>query len=137
MQFLIKNYCVFPAPERDTETPETLILTCPPIRLPTPETSMRARLIAFNNLQSQLRERGVSLKRQYPDIYKRLDAYCEDLSVKFEAQTIYPRNATTNKSFMCIIMLESEPETLKHVEKAGVRVRTVDCLLSCETTTTL
>ncbi|CAG9772900.1 unnamed protein product [Ceutorhynchus assimilis] len=127
----------FIGPERETETPETLILTCPPIRLPTPETSMRARLIAFNNVQAQLRNRGVSLKRQYPEIYGLMDAYCEDLTVKFEAQTIYPRNATTRKSFMCIIMLESDQETLKHVEKAGVRVRTVDCLLDCETTTTL
>lgn len=127
---------VGPSSERDIETPETLILTCRPIRLPTQETSMRARLIAFNNVQAQLKDRGVSLKRQYPEIYKQLDAFCEDLSVKFEAQTIYPRNVITNKSFMCIIMLESDPETLKHVEKAGVRVRTVDCLLSCETTTT-
>ncbi|XP_066159299.1 serine-rich adhesin for platelets isoform X1 [Euwallacea fornicatus] len=127
----------FVGPERDAETPETLILTCPPIHLPTPETRMRARLIAFNTIQSQMKLRGISLKRQYPELYKQLDSYCEDLSVKFEAQTIYPRNAITNKSFMCIIMLESDPETLKHVEKAGVKVRTVDCLLSSETTTTL
>ncbi|XP_050297290.1 uncharacterized protein LOC126736792 [Anthonomus grandis grandis] len=122
---------------REIEPPETLILTCPPIRLPTPETSMRARLIAFNNLQAQLRDRGVSLKRQYPEIYKQIDEYCEDLTIKPVAQTIYPRNATTNKSFMCIIMLESDLETLKQVEKAGVKVRTVDCLLSCETTTNM
>lgn len=126
----------FIGPEREIpDTPETLILTCPPIRLPTPETRLRARIIAFDNLQTQLRARGVSLKRQYAEIYKKLDTYCEDLSVKFETQTIYPKNAITNKSFMCIIMLESDAETLRHVEKAGVKVRTVDVLLCNESTT--
>ncbi|XP_076260089.1 apical junction component 1 homolog [Rhynchophorus ferrugineus] len=125
----------FAGPEREVQdTPETLILTCAPIRLPTKETTMRARVIAVDNLQGQLRARGVSLKRQYPEIYKQLDIYCEDISVKVEAQTIYPRNASTNKSFMCIIMLESDSETLRHVEKAGVKVKTIDVLLSSETT---
>jgi len=40
--------------------------------------------------------------------------------------TIYPRDQASGKSFMCIIMLDAEPERLQLLPTDSSRVRTVD-----------
>ncbi|KAJ8876868.1 hypothetical protein PR048_021316 [Dryococelus australis] len=116
-----------PAPSitRDMDDPETLILTS----LPGCHGRMsprRAREISFTNIQRQLRQRGVSLRRHFPDVYKRLCAYVEGATERFAPVTMYPRDAASGKSFMCIIMPDAEPERLELVPRDSSRVRTID-----------
>lgn len=112
-------------PERDTEAPETLILTSEPIKL---DPVNRYREISFGNIQRHLRQRGVSLRRHYPEVFQQLQTYVEGQCDKFKAVTVYPRDTVTGKTFICIIMPESEPENLQKVIRAGVKVRTIDIL---------
>lgn len=114
-------------PEKETDNPETLILTCPPIK-GEDYLVLRSREISFINIQKHLRQRGISLRRHYPDIYKQLCAYAENNREKFTPVTVYPRDNVTGKSFMCIIMPDAEPESVEQVTTAGVRISTVDVL---------
>ncbi|PSN29253.1 hypothetical protein C0J52_27547 [Blattella germanica] len=116
---------------RDSENPETLILTS----LPGCQGQMppqRAREISFTNIQRHLRQRGVSLRRHFPDVYKRLCAYVEGSTERFTPVTVYPRDALTGKSFMCIIMPDAEPEKLELVPRDSSRVQTIDISLEHE-----
>ncbi|XP_066993460.2 uncharacterized protein [Anabrus simplex] len=118
---------------RDMENPETLILTS----LPGCHGQMpphRAREISFTNIQRHLRQRGVSLRRHFPDVYKRLCAYVEGSTERFTPVTIYPRDAVTGKCFMCIIMPDAEPEKLELVPRDSSRVQTIDISLEHEDT---
>lgn len=91
----------------------------------------KTQKISVENVQKHLRMRGISLKRQHPDIFKQLDAYIEDRTCEeLTPITLYPTDATTGKSFMCIIMLGANPNSLRQVESAGVRVRTINMLQS-------
>ncbi|XP_065156297.1 uncharacterized protein [Atheta coriaria] len=112
-------------PDREVENPEAIILTSKPLR---EEPIQRLREISFQNIQRHLQQRGVSLKRQYPDIYQQLSSYVEGKKNKFTPVTVYPKDTNTGKPFMCIIMPDVEPECLEKVTTAGVRVRTVDVL---------
>lgn len=110
---------------RDMDNPETLILTSLPGvdgRLP----DRRARELCFANIQKQLRSRGVSLRRQFPDVHRRLVAYVEGTVESFTPVTVYPREGHTGKPFMCIIMPEAEPERLHLLPRDSARVRTID-----------
>ncbi|KAK7872758.1 hypothetical protein R5R35_011885 [Gryllus longicercus] len=118
---------------RDMENPETLILTS----LPGCEGQMspkRAREISFTNIQRHLRQRGVSLRRHFPDVYKRLCAYVEGTTERFTPVTIYPCDAVTGKSFMCIIMPDAEPERLELVPRDSSCVKTIDISKEHEST---
>lgn len=110
---------------RDMDSPETLVLTSFPGSngQNTPE---RAREISFTNIQRQLRLRGVSLRRHFPQVYKKLCSYVDGSVDKFAPVTIYPRDQASGKSFMCIIMLDAEPERLQLLPTDSSRVRTVD-----------
>lgn len=115
-------------PERELmENPETLIFISPIFHGDKfIIKSMREKM--FENLQAHLRCRGVSLKRQHPDIFAQMKQYCEDTNIAFTPATVYPRDSETGKSFMCIIMLEVTKENLVKLENAGVKVRTVDLM---------
>lgn len=110
---------------RDMEDPETLILTSLP-GCRGRVSPRRAREISFTNIQRQLRQRGVSLRRHFPDVYRRLLAYVDGSAERFTPVTVYPHDALTGKSFMCIIMPDAEPERLQLVPRDSARVRTVD-----------
>ncbi|XP_071523355.1 uncharacterized protein [Panulirus ornatus] len=118
-----------PRPERhvitrDLDEPETLILTSAPI--PDSNTSPQAaRHIAFNNIVRHLRERGISLRHQYPDVYRKLRAYVEAGEV-FPPLTIYPRDPSTHSTFMCIIMPETDHAKLQLLSNDASKVRTID-----------
>lgn len=72
------------------------------------------RETSFANIQKQLKQRGVSLRKQFPDVYTKLCMYVDGKTDKFSPVTIYPRDVGTGKSFMCIIMPDIvEPDKLK------------------------
>ena len=118
---------------RDSENPETLILTSLP-GCQGQMTLQRAREISFTNIQRHLRQRGVSLRRHFPDVYKRLCAYVEGSTERFTPVTVYPRDALTGKSFMCIIMPDAEPEKLELLPQDSSRGQTIDISLEYEVT---
>jgi hypothetical protein len=66
----------------------------------------RRREVSFTNIQKHLIERGVDLRRTYPDIYSKLCNYVEN-DEPFLPVTIYPKNSETQRQFMCVIMPES------------------------------
>lgn len=108
---------------RDSDDPETLILTSLP---GVSHGSQRARQISFTNIQRHLRQRGVSLRRHFPEVYQRLCAYVEGTSERFTPVTVYPRDSASGKSFMCIIMPDAEPEKLQLLPTDSTRVQTID-----------
>lgn len=72
------------------------------------------RQASFAAVQKQLKQRGVSLRKQFPDVYHKLCSYVDGKTDKFSPVTIYPKDITTGKSFMCVIMPDVvEPEKLK------------------------
>lgn len=110
---------------REMDNPDTLILTSlPGITGKIPERKIRE--ISFVNIQRELKQRGVSLRRQFPEVYKKLCSYVEGTSEHFTPVTIYPRDVISGKTFMCIIMPGSEPEKLQLVPKDSTKVKTID-----------
>ena len=94
----------------DEDEPETLILTAVPGSAETENMEARkAREICFINMQRKLRQKGISLRHQYPDVYGKLCAYVSD-NASFTPIAIYPLNVNSGKKFMCMIMPNSEPE---------------------------
>ena len=90
--------------------PETLILTAVPGSEYTENMNERkAREVCFINILRKLRQRGISLRHHYPDVYRKLCAYVAD-NEHFTPMTIYPIDVNTGKRFMCLIMPNSEPE---------------------------
>lgn len=110
---------------REMDSPETLVLTSLPGNNGQ-NTPKEAREISFTNIQRQLRLRGVSLRRHFPQVYRKLCSYVDGSVDKFAPVTIYPRDQASGKSFMCIIMLDAEPERLQLLPTDSSRVRTVD-----------
>lgn len=110
---------------REMEAPETLVLTSLPADNGQ-NTPKKARETSFSNIQRQLKLRGVSLRRHFPQVYKKLCSYVDGTVDKFAPVTIYPRDQASGKSFMCIIMLDAEPERLQLLPTDSSRVRTVD-----------
>ena len=90
--------------------PETLILTAiPGSEFTENMEEKKAREICFINIQRKLRQRGVSLRHHFPEVYGHLCAYVAQ-KAHFTPITIYPIDANTGKRFMCLIMPNSEPE---------------------------
>nr|XP_033202718.1 uncharacterized protein LOC117164057 isoform X6 [Bombus vancouverensis nearcticus] len=110
---------------REMESPEMLVLTSLPGNNGQ-NTPRKIREISFTNIQRQLKLRGVSLRRHFPQVYRKLRAYVDGTVDKFAPVTIYPRDQASGKSFMCIIMLGVEPERLQLLPTDSSRVRTVD-----------
>lgn len=108
---------------REMGDPDTLILTSLPGTGDMPPE--RAREVCVSNVQRELRQRGVSLRKQFPEVYRKLVAYAESANERFPPTTIYPRDAA-GRSFMCIIMPDADPEKLELVPKDSGRVTTVD-----------
>ncbi|VEN48711.1 unnamed protein product [Callosobruchus maculatus] len=104
--------------EQSYESLETLIL--PTVR------ELRTRCV--DNLQGHLRIKGVSLKKQHPEIHRQLTAYVEDATVQLPTMTVFPKDSFTGKSFMCVIMLEVNQKSVKEVEGTRGSVRTIDVM---------
>jgi len=90
--------------------PDTLILTSLP-GYGGRDTAATARRLCFVNVQRHLRQRGVELRQQFPDVHRKLREYADgDADVTFTPVTVYPRDRDTGKTFMCVIMPDTEPE---------------------------
>lgn len=113
--------------EKDAEDVETLILTCSPIT-GADDNVLRCREIAFNAIQRHLKQRGIFLQQHYPEIFKHLYAYVENVSEKFVPVTVCPQDSFTGKSFICIIMPDAEPESIRQMTTASVRISAVNIL---------
>ncbi|XP_045785953.1 proline-rich protein 36 isoform X4 [Maniola jurtina] len=74
-------------------------------------TAHKFREICFRNILKELESRGVMLKKHFPEVYSRLAAYVDGTSDRFIPMTIYPRDATSGKSFVCVIMPDSETDS--------------------------
>jgi len=72
-----------------------------------------------------LRARGVSLRRDYPEVYNRLCAYSEKCA-PFSPTTIYPKDTATGNTFMCLIMPDATPEQLLKIPRDCGRVKTIN-----------
>lgn len=112
-------------PEKDVENPETLVLTS---SITSKEMEKEKRQEILSNIQEILLQKGISLRRQYPNVYQQLCLFVEGTCDKFTPVTIYPYDPETGKTFMCIIMPEADPDSLHQVVTAGVQIRTIDVL---------
>ncbi|XP_075988568.1 uncharacterized protein LOC142984672 isoform X4 [Anticarsia gemmatalis] len=86
-------------------------------------TAHKFREICFQNISNELENRGVNLKKHFPEVYSRLGAYVDGTSDRFIPMTIYPKDVTSGKAFMCVIMPDSEVESGTPVDG---KVTTVD-----------
>ena len=93
------------------EDNDTLILTAVPgAEITENMEESRAREICFTNIQMKLKQRGISLRHQYPEVYKKLCMYVSD-NQEFSPITLFPTDSKTGRKFMCLIMPNSEPDT--------------------------
>ncbi|VVD06129.1 unnamed protein product [Leptidea sinapis] len=66
------------------------------------------REVCFKNICYELENRGVVLKKHFPEVYHRLVAYVDGTSERFIPMTIYPKDVNSGKSFMCVIMPDTD-----------------------------
>jgi len=114
-----------PAADDGGGGPDTLILTSLPGR---GQRDVRtSRRVCFVNVQRHLRQRGVELRHQFPDVHRKLCEYVDGgPDVTFTPVTVYPRDRASGKTFMCIIMPDTEPEKLSLLPGDSARVQTID-----------
>ena len=94
----------------DSLLPSTLILTAVPGNQHADDTDGRkTRELCFVNIQRKLRQRDVSLRHQFPNVYNKLIDFVSDAK-HFSPLIIYPTDGRSGKRFMCVIMPEAEPE---------------------------
>lgn len=108
-------------------TPDTLILTSLP-GYDRRRDVRTARQVCFVNVQRHLRQRGVELRLQFPDVYRKLCEYVDGgADVTFTPVTVYPRDKASGKTFMCIIMPDADPEKSSVLPAdRGANVQTID-----------
>lgn len=109
---------------------ETLILTAPPGVTSEGGLDMKARQVCFVHIQRQLRHRGVSLRHQFPVVYEKLCRWVEQ-NQHITPVTIYPRDGNTGKTFMCLIVPDTDQDTIEWVQNPEIletmdSVETVD-----------
>ncbi|XP_053601875.1 nascent polypeptide-associated complex subunit alpha, muscle-specific form isoform X1 [Plodia interpunctella] len=85
-------------------------------------TAHKFREICFRNISNELEKRGVTLKKHFPEVYSRLAAYVDGTSDRFIPMTIYPKDVTSGKSFMCIIMPDNDMDCVTPVDGKVVTI---------------
>ncbi|XP_071447389.1 uncharacterized protein [Hetaerina americana] len=105
---------------REMEYPETLVLRA----LPSEGCGLVKREEAYGNVQKHLKRRGVSLRKQFPDVHRRLRSYVED-GATFAPVAIHPRDGLTGRPFLCVILPEGADEPCWEGEEGG-RLKRVD-----------
>ena len=101
---------------------ETLILT--PVE-PLNVSARESRQIAFHNILRHLRERNILLRTQYPDVYRKLSIYA-DVGETFPPLTIYPKDADTGETLICVIMPETDQNKIRKLASETKRLRKID-----------
>ena len=71
----------------------------------------KARELCFSNIQRRLRQRGVSLRRQFPEVYDELVEYVSGDTEHFPSRIIFPVDEHgSGRMFTCVLMPEAEPD---------------------------
>lgn len=68
------------------------------------KTTQKSRELVSQNIQSILRQRGVILRKHYPEVFQRLSTFVEGSIDRFLPVTVHPRDNVTGRPFVCIIM---------------------------------
>lgn len=110
--------------------------------------TVERRTVVQANIVRALRERGVQLRKHFPDVWQRLGTFVDGTAggaASFAPVTIHPRDVQTGRAFLCIVMaqptgeggLEMDAEMRRLMgEKCGggSRVRVIDCSAAVEET---
>lgn len=89
--------------------------------------TQKSREIILTNVLYTLQNKGISLRKHYPEVYQRLNSYVEGLTDRFLPVTIHPRDNSTGRSFVCIIMpISGDSERIKTKQEGSERVQTID-----------
>lgn len=92
-------------------------------------TTQKSREIIMTNIQKILQDRGITLRKHFPEVQQRLNNYVEGIS-GFMPVTIHPRDSNTGLPFVCIIFPQSDAEKIKLLPKQSEtvndRVQTID-----------
>lgn len=75
--------------------------------------TQKLRETIFSNIQAALRQKGVNLRRHFPEVFQRLASYVEGTSDRFLPVTMHPRDNNTGRSFVCIIMPMTNENEIK------------------------
>ncbi|XP_071492254.1 uncharacterized protein [Diadema antillarum] len=114
-------------PGSEVNTPsdrETLILTAPPGIPSEGGLDKKARQVCFVHIQRELRHRGVSLRHQFPVVYDKLCRWVDEHQ-HISPVTIYPRDGNTGKTFMCLIIPDTDQDTIEWAENPEI-LETID-----------
>lgn len=89
--------------------------------------TQKSRETVLTNVQQTLQQKGINLRKHFPEVYQRLSNYVEGLST-FLPVTIHPRDNNTGRPFVCIIFPQNDSEKIKLPPKqeTGDRVQTID-----------
>ncbi|XP_049282332.1 uncharacterized protein LOC125763345 isoform X4 [Anopheles funestus] len=93
------------------------------------KTTQRSREQVSLNIQTILRQRGVNLRKHYPEVFQRLATFVEGSTDRFLPVTLHPRDNVTGRSFVCIIMPnygDSDRVQFPVSENSDDRVVTID-----------
>ncbi|XP_055696675.1 uncharacterized protein LOC129797850 isoform X2 [Lutzomyia longipalpis] len=122
-----------PLTHRPEEDMEILILTFNGVR----KVSGHGRDAILHNVQGLLKQRGVNLRKNYPDVFQRLNSFIEGSVERFLPVTLHPKDSNTGRTFVCIIVPHSgDPDQLKmpnsdvgnHVQLVNVSLEHLDQL---------
>lgn len=96
--------------------------------------TQKYRELIFQNIQSVLRQKGVSMRKNFPEVFQRLSSYVEGTTDRFVPVTIHPRDTTTGRGFVCIIMPVTNENEVKipTSSDSGSKVTIVDVGIPCE-----
>ncbi|XP_055597661.1 uncharacterized protein LOC129747452 isoform X2 [Uranotaenia lowii] len=68
------------------------------------KTTQKSRELVSLNIQNVLRQRGVILRKHYPEVFQRLSTFVEGSTDRFLPVTMHPRDSVSGRPFVCIIM---------------------------------
>jgi hypothetical protein len=91
--------------------------------------TQKSREIILANVQHTLQQKGINLRKHYPEIHQRLSNYVEGLTERILPVTIHPRDSNTGKAFVCIIFPQNgDTDKIKLTPQDGTcnRVQTID-----------
>lgn len=89
--------------------------------------TQRSREVVLTNVQHTLQQKGINLRKHFPEVHQRLSNYVEGISA-FLPVTIHPRDNNTGRAFVCIIFPQNDSEKIKLPPKqeTGDHVQTID-----------
>lgn len=89
--------------------------------------TQKSREVVLANVQQTLQQKGINLRKHFPEVYQRLSNYAEGISA-FLPVTIHPRDNNTGRPFVCIIFPQNDSEKIKLPPKqeTGDHVHTID-----------